>query len=314
MKNHSINYSIPIEKIVKDVPYKKKWYATVIPGDLSTYIFKEESEYYNDYKESVFGYTKKKSGWDCMRHYEILANGCIPIFENINDIPDGTMQTFPKDALKDFYKKMDSIIEAGNMNCEEIKNFIRFLIEYTRENLTTIYTVKQMMKTLSISDTDIPKILFISGDKKKCKQLNKALETRICYLKSTVFHGLKILYGRNVDEFPSMNYMYDDFPVDIPLYGNGFSYSRLLQAKDKKIVTENEMLTNLDNGYYDMIIYGSLKHGLYGLKNYESIRYFPKLIVLNGYDKKSQNRINKYMKKNKLAKLKNITMFTRELK
>lgn len=42
----------------------------------NTYIFENEEEYYNDYKKSLFAITRKKGGWDCMRHYEILACGC----------------------------------------------------------------------------------------------------------------------------------------------------------------------------------------------------------------------------------------------
>lgn len=309
MKVYDISYSIPLEKITKDVPHKSKWFATVVPGDLSTYIFNDETEYYNDYRESVFGYTKKKAGWDCLRHYEILANGCIPIFENIDDIPDGTMQIFPKDALKQFYKRIDGLIESSDMNCDEIRNFIRFLIEYTRYNLTTTQTVTRMMRKMSVPDGILPRVLFISGDEKTCKKVNKPLDTRVCYLKSTVFHGLKTLYGKNVDEFPSMNYMYDDFPRDVPLYGKGFTYSKLLPASDKKSVTKNEMLQNLKNKRYDIIIYGSLKHGLYGLQEFKSIRYFPRLVVLNGFDKQLQEKFDKCFRE-----FNTMTMFTRELK
>ena len=31
---HSINYSIPEQKIIDHVPEKTKWFATVVPGDL----------------------------------------------------------------------------------------------------------------------------------------------------------------------------------------------------------------------------------------------------------------------------------------
>ena len=31
--------------------------------------------------ENYFGSTKKKAGWDCMRHYEIVASGAVPFFD-----------------------------------------------------------------------------------------------------------------------------------------------------------------------------------------------------------------------------------------
>jgi hypothetical protein len=48
-------------------------------------FYNTEEEYYNEYKKSYFAITTKKCGWDCMRHYEILANGCIPYFLNIEN-------------------------------------------------------------------------------------------------------------------------------------------------------------------------------------------------------------------------------------
>lgn len=303
----SIQYSIPKEKIIQHVPEKTKWFATVVPGDLSTYIFNEESEYYKDYQCSVFAHTKKKAGWDCMRHYEILANGCIPIFENIDALPEGTMQMFPRNELKQFYKRIDSLVNAGDQNCGEIRNFIRYLIEYTRYNLTTVSVSTQFLNICSKGKIN-PRILFISGDAKKCKKLDKPLNTRICYLKATVFHGLKTLLGENVQEYPSMDYMYDDFPIDTPLYGKGFSYSRLLPSHLKNKVSLKDMLVNIKQGKYDMVVYGSLKHGLCGLKEFKSLKLFPNLIVLNGYDKQNEEKYRKIFRD-----YHNMTMFIREL-
>lgn len=306
MRIHSINYSIPEVKIIDHVPKKTKWFATVVPGDLSTYIFDDESGYYKDYQNSVFAHTKKKAGWDCMRHYEILANGCIPIFENINEIPDGTMQTFPKNELKQFYKNIDSLVNAGDPNHPDIRNFIRYLIEYTKYNLTTVSETKRFLSICS--KKKIPKVLFISGDTKRCKKMNKPLETRVCYLKATIFHGLKVLLGTNVEEYPSMDYMYDDFPTDTPLYGKGFSYSRLLPSRMKNKVSKNEFLKNLMNNKYDLVVYGSVKHGLDGINEYKSLRYFPKLIVLNGYDEQKESKFRRMYKD-----YTNMIMFIREL-
>ena len=94
-----ISFSMPPEKIVAAVPPKTRMLAHIIPGDLSTYIYKTEEEYYKGYQDSYFGITGKKGGWDCMRHYEILANGCIPLFCNIWDIPKKTMANFPRELI-----------------------------------------------------------------------------------------------------------------------------------------------------------------------------------------------------------------------
>ena len=37
----------------------------------------------------------KKAGWDCFRHYEIIASGSMPYFLDIERLPSHTMQNFP---------------------------------------------------------------------------------------------------------------------------------------------------------------------------------------------------------------------------
>jgi hypothetical protein len=41
----------------------------------------------------------KKAGWDCMRHYEILGNNCIPYFVGLEDCPKNTLANLPKELL-----------------------------------------------------------------------------------------------------------------------------------------------------------------------------------------------------------------------
>ena len=53
-----------------------------MPGIKETYIYKDEQSYYDDMYNSRFAITMRKAGWDCMRHYEIMANGCITLFLN----------------------------------------------------------------------------------------------------------------------------------------------------------------------------------------------------------------------------------------
>jgi len=127
-----ISFSIPEEKIIKYIPKKEKLFGYIIPGDMSTYIFNDEKSYYDDYAKSYYGITFKKGGWDCLRHYEILANGCIPYFTDLENCPVNTMVNFPKKIIKETNKYAEkSIIHP---NYDEI---VFELLEYTRKNLTT---------------------------------------------------------------------------------------------------------------------------------------------------------------------------------
>ena len=107
-----ISFAVPKEKILKGINEKPiNLLAPLIPGRLSTYIYDDEKTYYNMYANSIFGITNKKLGWDTLRHYEILMNGCIPLFLNIEDCPKLTLTTLPKDRLLNIYNKFHRILQ-----------------------------------------------------------------------------------------------------------------------------------------------------------------------------------------------------------
>lgn len=98
-----ISFAIPEEKICLQST-KTKNVAFIDPRDRGTYIYSTEEDYYTDYQESLFAFTMKKAGWDCLRHYEIVANHCIPIFLGLERCPIGTMYYFPKHEVLEINK------------------------------------------------------------------------------------------------------------------------------------------------------------------------------------------------------------------
>jgi hypothetical protein len=68
---YPINFSIPQEKLINNNNIKKKILSNLILGDVKTYIYNNEKDYYNEYRISYFAITMKKAGWDCMRHYSL---------------------------------------------------------------------------------------------------------------------------------------------------------------------------------------------------------------------------------------------------
>lgn len=127
-----ISFAIPDNVIKKDIINKSQFFGTVYPGNTDTYVFKNEEEYYNDYYKSYYGVTCKKGGWDCLRHYEILANRCIPYFLDLNNCPKMTLHTFPKDIIlyTNEYAKNNTIPPDYTVVQKE-------LYYYTKANLTT---------------------------------------------------------------------------------------------------------------------------------------------------------------------------------
>jgi hypothetical protein len=95
---HKINFSILSESIVKELPLKTKKFAehnqTLEAAKLTgtfykngQYAFKNENDYFNDLKKSMYAITRKKAGWDCQRHYEISSQGCVMCFYELDKKP-----------------------------------------------------------------------------------------------------------------------------------------------------------------------------------------------------------------------------------
>jgi hypothetical protein len=89
---HPISFSIPQEKIVSSLPLKDQEFSTHVVdpevaswlGRSGSYAFDNERAYYHDLQRSRFGITTRRAGWDCLRHYEIAANGAVPCFRDLN--------------------------------------------------------------------------------------------------------------------------------------------------------------------------------------------------------------------------------------
>jgi hypothetical protein len=91
-----ISFSIPAEKVLEQPPAdKERLLASHVvdpevaarTGVGSGYLFTRESDYYADLQGSRFGITGKRAGWDCLRHYELAANGCVPCFRALDRKP-----------------------------------------------------------------------------------------------------------------------------------------------------------------------------------------------------------------------------------
>ena len=91
-----ISFSIPEEKIVAaPATTKDRLLASHVVdpevaarvGAGTAYAFDDERDYYADLRRSRFGITTKRSGWDCLRHYEQAANGCVPCFRDLDRKP-----------------------------------------------------------------------------------------------------------------------------------------------------------------------------------------------------------------------------------
>jgi hypothetical protein len=93
----TISFSIPASKLVpRDAPIAKQkdFPAHVVDPEVARrlgartgYAFEREEDYHADLRAARFGITTRKAGWDCLRHYEIAANGAVPCFRDLDRKP-----------------------------------------------------------------------------------------------------------------------------------------------------------------------------------------------------------------------------------
>ena len=74
----------------------------------------------------------RKKGWDCLRHYEIIASGSVPFFEDYESIPKFTMFNYPKTLQKkanDLYLKT---LKNDKMPQDDLENYVNCQKEFEK--------------------------------------------------------------------------------------------------------------------------------------------------------------------------------------
>jgi hypothetical protein len=250
-----ITFSIPKEKICDISIQKTKILSNLIPGKVSTYIYNTEQEYYNEYQESYFAITTQKAGWDCLRHYEILANRCVPLFINIDECPINTLFLFPKKLLFEainLYNNKFANKKINELTIEDINEYAILqnkLLEYTKNYLTTDKIAKYILQ--KTNHENINKILYLSQD------------VGPDYLRCLTLHGFKSIFGSDCHDYPKIPHIYKSQNINYAnLYGKGMTYTNLLEQYVHDSSLDTNVVNNIKNKYYDIVIYGSYHRGM----------------------------------------------------
>ena len=247
----SLPYCIPDEMFDERTTLANKKYviSPLIPGDATNYLFRagEEAKYYNMYQQSMFALTQKKGGWDCLRHYEILAAGCIPLFENIDKCPPDTLASFPKLLLKDAYNGLIPWKNTLEQRCAYDVHANR-IFDYAKKNCSTSSNASRFLNDLGKVPQNILMLVGHSG---------------VNYTRELNWIGMKRwanVNGANAVEYPAIDALYDDFPESklSELYGNGFTYSRRLPSSSRIVLSEKELIESIQQKKWDIIIYGKV--------------------------------------------------------
>jgi hypothetical protein len=247
-----LSFCIPDECVVPAVPVKTSLLASLIPGDLSTYTFgpHQEAAYNQMYRDARFAITKMKGGWDCLRHYEILMNGCIPLFERLEDCPAATLTTYPKELNKDAY----ALYESWRNDSTHFEAYERLCAKYlyhTRMHCTTSATARYFLSRIKNGDR-AKRILLLTG------------HHGINYNRESLWIGLKRHIqgsGGTAVEYDKMPFLYDDFDNTVPnkYYGaNRFTFPKRLQKDADYEMSESEIVSKIQENFWDLIVYGKV--------------------------------------------------------
>lgn len=291
-----ITMGIPENLIVDRVPSKTQLFGQGLSQQGKTrqqkYRFGpgEEQLYHADYQKSYFGLTYKKGGWECLRHLEIMANGCVPFVPDIADCPNQTMAAYPK---KLFYEivtaypqfqfdghaiNVNDQLHKKNFDLNLYQSFAEASLDYVRNHLTTTKVANRLLNDLGYDNSQLntkpPTILFISRSKK------------VDYVRDLLLHGLRKLLGPNIIDVRRSHFLYKSYQRDQDenLYGYGFSYACQISDESEKYINRTNIKKRLANGEFDLVIYGAILHGLPGFNLVK--RYMPreKIILLDGGD------------------------------
>ena len=232
-----------------------------MPGMHHTYVHTEQDSYYKGYSTALFGLTWKKGGWDCMRHYEILAAGALPYMPDIEDKPNGTMFRIPTELLKQiirmpginhaaiaakqFDQDLGLIDHAFDIDLYE--NLLSELMAHARKYLTTVSMANYLLQVAGFDSRSSPKVLFIAIDHQD-------------YQAESLFHGLRTVLGPNAVDFPERHWLLkrktreEEHAMRPSLHGKGFSYAFTL---DDIPTRRSDVEVDILHHYYDLVIYGT---------------------------------------------------------
>lgn len=242
---------------------KNQLVSGIIPQDNQVpgykYDYDNELEYLQEYQRSHYGLTHKKTGWDCMRHLEILYSGTTPLMPDAAQIPKYTMTHHPKELYAQIYDRFQKTNEPPR------EEDIKIISANFNNNLTCKAMAQYVLNTININ----PKtILYV----------DESLPQREDYLSMMTLIGFKQLMGTRCVEAFITPYLYDTYtPSTKTLYGRGFGYSKTLPAK---IISGAKGLQDINS--FDLVVLGNLRQNVHLLNILEKSNV--PLVYLYGED------------------------------
>lgn len=281
MPIYPISFCVPEELIVKNIDTvlqnKKLFEAFYRPGQ--PYAFANPTEYYKMYEESAFGHTKKKGGWDCFRHLEILANGCLPVFEHVHNIPRSIMTFYPKDIMIQAYNLYQRCIQNNYTMTLEDKSLYDFLVKlavnHTRTYLTTKAMANYILRTVFGKELakKVTSVLYLSASE------------HIDFQRCLLLHGFKSLFGEKCVDVCRVGHLYTSCEVEKwHKAGAGFGFVGTIPDTYDLHCNRENIMERIIAKEFDVIIYGSIHRGLPYLDTVLASYPMDRIVYIDGED------------------------------
>eukprot|EP00927_Polykrikos_kofoidii_P072457 TRINITY_DN68573_c0_g1_i1.p1 TRINITY_DN68573_c0_g1~~TRINITY_DN68573_c0_g1_i1.p1 ORF type:complete len:530 (-),score=53.27 TRINITY_DN68573_c0_g1_i1:47-1636(-) len=231
-----ISYSVPKHWIVPSLPAKDRFLINDSLASFYTRTYKfapfEEGRYHLHVQRHRFGDTRRKGGYDCLRHYELLANGCVPIFDDLENTPPSVLTSLPRSLLfraKALHALPWTDTDTGRGEClvsagctpGAYETLASELLNYTSQHLSTEAAARSFLAAVNIHRGD--KVLFLP-----CS----GMDVFPSYLTASIFHGLVSVLGDDVIDVPTYEYAYkypgplyspEEYRLRYDMWGQGFT-------------------------------------------------------------------------------------------
>lgn len=236
-------YGIPRQKITAAAPTRKKHIlADLVPGLPETYRFGpgQERQYYDMYRDSYFALTGPRGGWECLRHYEILAAGCIPLFPDLEECPAESLASYPKRAVAAAAREL---LPWREKHAPRYFTHLRRLLDYTRTHLTCEALAEYFVSRFAhLRGAGKLKILMLTGD------------GGVNYSRELLAIGLRQKYGAQFVEVPKLDVLYKTCANPGAHYGCGYTYSAVLE--DDPAIDRGNIARRIAKREFDLVAYG----------------------------------------------------------
>ena len=298
-KVYPIAIAVP-EKEIYPFPLSKDiLFSQIDPRNTSTYIYdiKDELQYKTNMAHSFYSHTLRKAGWDTLRHYEILSTLTIPYFADIESAPSTVMPFLPREMIMKGMELIDNItltrdahgtpqtIALDKFSLDRYFELLCCIREHTEKYLTTKALAKYMLK--KTNNEGAKRVLLLLGD--------TSIYDPFDFVAYSIIHGMKEILGDRVTDYPKDFLLYEYSPFNEGLdryesirkrsiHGMGYTLSRKLRDSPQTNRSTEEVLRNIREKAYDVIVYLQFQRGTPFLD--DVLRYYDSesIIFVDGED------------------------------